>query len=351
MKNAKKKMQYFVVLLFFTTACIFSGCKKEYLKKDGTKSGIKETPHPKPKEGPGTNSPATPSSNAGNLQIFPIDNPWNQDISQSQVDPYSSRIMSRLGEYFVRPDFGSGLYKGKPMGIPYTVVSGTQQKCSIKFRPNRHEEVYESESDPGPYPIPLNAAIEGNGDMDSDGHVIVVDKDNRKLYELANASMRNGQWEAAGVAIFDLTSNKMRPEGWTSAEAAGLPIFPGLVKYEEIAKGAINHPIRFTLRGSHIQRNTYIYPARHTVKPARGEKGASLPFGARIRLKKNFDISGFSPTNQIILNAMKKYGLILADIGMNFAITGSPDPRWDDEDLNKLRRVPASEFEVVKFNN
>ncbi|MGB4776596.1 MAG: hypothetical protein WBP45_15570, partial [Daejeonella sp.] len=165
-----------------------------------------------------------------------------------------------------------------------------------------------------------------------------------------NASINNGQWEASCGAIFDLTSNTLRPDGWTSADAAGLPIFPGLVKYEEIVNGAINHPIRFTLNHSLIKKDAYIYPATHKTPVSTGGQ-YTLPFGARIRLKSNYDISGFSKTNQIILTAMKKYGLILVDGGSNLYISGAPDERWDNEDLQQLGNVKGVNFEVVKFNN
>jgi hypothetical protein len=220
------------------------------------------------------------------------------------------------------------------------VVCGNQAKVPVTFVD------YGDESDPGPYPIQLTAPIEGNGSGDS--HVIAVDIEKGVLYELFNAHVSGSKWNASSGAIFDLKSNTMRKEGWTSADAAGLPIFPGLVRYDEIMKGEIDHPIRFTLSSS-LVKPAYIYPARHKVSSSGGQY--SLPFGARIRLKANFNISGYSATNQIILRAMKKYGLILADIGSNLYISGAPDSRWKNDDLRKLGQLHGSDFEVVKFNN
>jgi len=285
-------------------------------------------------------------SDAEGLQIFPSDNPWNLDISKAEVDPYSDQIIASFATNFVKADFGSGLWNGAPIGIPYVAVCGDQPKVPVVFRANGYDGNYGNESDPGPYPIPLNAPIEGDGE--GDAHVIAVDIENKKLYELYNANVNGEKWEASSGAVFDLTSNALRPDGWTSADAAGLPIFPGLVRYDEIVKGEIDHPIRFTLQSSKI-KPAYIHPARHKVNSTGGTY--SLPFGARIRLKADFDISGFSPTNQVILRAMKKYGLILADIGSNLYISGAPDERWDNDDLQELKNVKGSDFEVVKFND
>jgi hypothetical protein len=277
---------------------------------------------------------------AENIQVFPADNPWNQDISGAPVDPFNTQIIAAIGTYGIKADFGSGLWQGAPIGIPYVVVCGNQPRIAINFTD------YGDESDPGPYPIPLNAPVEGNGNGDS--HVIAVDIENKKLYELFYARVNGNQWDAASGAVFDFNSNALRPETWTSADAAGLPIFPGLVRYEEILKGEIDHPIRFTLTSNNV-KPAYIYPARHKVNSTGGQY--SLPFGARIRLKASFSISGFSATNQVILRAMKKYGLILADIGSNLYITGAPDERWSNSDLQNLGQVKGSDFEVVKFNN
>jgi hypothetical protein len=285
-------------------------------------------------------------ANAENIAIFPADNAWNQDISSSAVDPNSSQIIANFSSAKLKADFGSGLWDNAPIGIPYTVICGSQPKVKVTFRANSTDGDYGNESDPGPYPIPSNAPIEGNGQGDS--HVIVVDKDNKILYELYNASLNNGQWEASSGAIFDLSSDKLRPDGWTSADAAGLPIFPGLVRYEEVLKGTIDHAIRFTLQSPNVKSNAYISPARHGVSTSGGQY--ALPFGAKLRLKANFDISGYSANLKIILTAMKKYGLILADIGSNMYISGAPDERWDNDDLQKLGGIAASNFEVIKLN-
>lgn len=288
--------------------------------------------------GGGTACSATKAS-AENIQLFPADNPWNKDISASPIDPYNTQIIAAISSPPIKADFGSGLWQGAPIGIPYIVVCGNQPKINIHFTD------YGDESDPGPYPMPLNAPIEGNGNGDS--HVIAVDVENKKLYELFYARVNGDHWDASSGAVFNLNSNQMRPEGWTSADAAGLPIFTGLVRYEEILKGEIDHPIRFTLTSNNV-KPAYIYPARHKVNSSGGQY--SLPFGARIRLKANFDISGYSTTNQVILRAMKKYGLILADIGSNLYISGAPDERWNNDDLRRLGQIHGSDFEVVKFN-
>jgi hypothetical protein len=188
--------------------------------------------------------------------------------------------------------------------------------------------------------------MEGNGEGDS--HVIAVDKENGVLYELFNAHVRNNQWEASSGAIFNLGTNQLRTEGWTSADAAGLPIFPGLVRYDEVEKGVIDHAIRFTL-SSNLVKPAYIYPARHKVNSTGGQYG--LPFGAKLRLKAGFDISSYPSKAQAILKAMKQYGIILADIGSNLFISGAPDERWNNDELHTLKNLKGSDFEVVKFNN
>lgn len=285
-------------------------------------------------------------ASAENIDIFPANNSWRQDVSNSEVDPYSTQIIATISTASIKADFGSGLWEGAPIGIPYTVVCGKQTKYAIDFRANDYDGDYGDESDAGPYPIPLNTPIEGNGEGDS--HVIAVDVENKVLYELYNASVSSGGWQASSGAVFDLTSNSLRSNGFTSADAAGLPIFPGLVRYEEILKGEIDHPVRFTLNSSKV-KPAYIAPATHKVNSSGGQY--SLPFGAKIRLKAGFNISSYSATNQIILKAMKKYGLILADIGSNLYITGAPDDRWNNDDLRLLGNLKGADFEVIKFNN
>lgn len=321
------------LFLIILPAFVIAGCKKpaDPIENGGHGNGNGDD---------NGNTVCSPTKTAAeNIQVFPADNAWNKDISGSPVDPYNSQIIAGISTNVIKADFGSGLWEGAPIGIPYIAVCGNQPKIAINFTD------YGDESDPGPYPIPLTAPIEGNGN--GDAHVIAVDVQNRVLYELFNAHVNGNHWDASSGAIFNLNSNTLRPENWTSADAAGLPIFPGLVRYDEIVKGEIDHPIRFTLNSSKV-KPAYIHPARHKVNSTGGQY--SLPFGARIRLRANFDISGFSATNQVILRAMKKYGLILADIGSNLYISGAPDERWNNDDLRKLGTIKGSDFEVVKFN-
>lgn len=326
--------RFLVFLLAFTLYLFLLSCKKSRADTGSLPgTGIDTNPV-------NTGACETTKTSAENIIIFPSNNPWRQDISTSSADPYSSQIIAPFSTNAIKADFGSGLWKGAPIGIPYVVVCGNQAKMPI------HYTDYGDESDAGPFPIPLNAPVEGNGEGDS--HVIAIDAENKKLYELFNAHVNGNRWDASSGAVFDLSSNALRPEGWTSADAAGLPVFPGLVRYEEIIKGEIDHPIRFTLSSS-LVKPAYIFPARHKVNSTGGQY--SLPFGARIRLKSSVNISGYSATNQVILRAMKKYGLILADIGSNLYISGASDERWNNDDLHKLGQLHGSDFEVVKFNN
>jgi len=281
-----------------------------------------------------------------NLSIFPANNSWNQDVSAAPVDPYSNQIIAAISASHLKADFGGGLYDGVSIGIPFNIVCGNQPKIKVTFRANSYDGNYGSESDAGPYPIPDNAHIEAEG-KGGDSHVIVVDRDNDMLYELYNASFADGKWGASSGAIFDLKSNTLRKAGWTSADAAGLPIFPGLVRYDEVLKGTIDHAIRFTLQSANVKPG-YIAPARHSVNSHGGIY--SLPFGAKIRLKAGFNITSYPAHLQVILKAMKKYGLILADIGSNMYFSGAPDSRWNNDELQKFSGVKASDFEVVKFN-
>lgn len=280
------------------------------------------------------------------ITIFPSDNPINRNISQDPVDSRSDAIISLIGTPGLKPDFGSGLWEGAPIGIPFILVCDSQSKIPVTFRGNDYDANHGDESDPGPYPIPLTAPVEGNGAGDS--HVLAVDIDAKILYELYNASTGNNVWEASGGATWDLKINDTRPPGWTSADAAGLPILPLLIRYEEAAGGTIDHAIRFTLSKSKVMRG-YTSPASHLVSGTNNDQSAPTPMGIRLRLKSGFDISGFSAINQVILNAMKNYGLILADIGSDLYITGAPDDRWDNDDLNQLKSVKATDFEVVQI--
>jgi len=268
----------------------------------------------------------------GTCSVFPSDNPWNQDVSALPVDSNSAGYLSGIaglgGNQALHPDFGGG----GAYGIPYITVPGTQPLVPITFN------AYGDESDPGPYPIPLAAPVEGG----SDAHVLAVDRDHCKLYELFAASAGATSWTAASGAVFDLTSNALRPEGWTSADAAGLPIFPGLVRYDEVASGHIDHALRFTV--SRTQR-AYLHPATHWASSSTDPN--LPPMGLRFRLKANFDLSAYTGHARVVLTALKKYGMIVADNGSNWFITGAADTRWHDVDLGQLKRVPGSAFEVV----
>ncbi|HEY1462775.1 MAG TPA: hypothetical protein VGF44_05100 [Terriglobales bacterium] len=273
---------------------------------------------------------------------FSSDSPWNQDISQSVVDSNSTQIINFIGSTTgLHADFGSGLYQGSSIGIPYTVVDGTQGTVGITFNESADE------SDPGPMPIPASAPIEGYPNPGTgDRHVLVLDNNNCFLYELYGSSANsNGTWTAGSGAVWDLLGNEQRPWTWTSADAAGLPIFPGLVRYDEVAAGKISHAIRFTLNDS---RAAIVPQASHWA--ANSTNSFAAPMGMRLRLKANYDISSFSTNMQVILTAMKKYGLIMADNGSSMYISGAPDDRWDNDDLHNLSQVPASAFEVVQMN-
>jgi hypothetical protein len=267
----------------------------------------------------------------GDCPVFPADNPWNTDISDYPVDPLSDAYIASIsadGDEYLHADFG----EDPTYGIPYIVVDGDQPLAEITFTD------YGDESDPGPYPIPQDAPVEAGGDQ----HVIAVDGENCVLYELYGADWNGDGWDAASGAIFDLLSNELRPEGWTSADAAGLPIFPGLVRYDEVEAGAINHALRFTV--SETQR-AYIHPATHYASDNTDPE--LPPMGLRLRLRSDFDVSDYEGMSRIILEALQTYGMIVADNGTSWFISGATDPRWDDDDLNQLKTVPGHAFEVV----
>lgn len=278
---------------------------------------------------------------------FPADNAWNTDISARPVDPNSDALIASIGlDRGLHPDFGAGLYQGQPIGIPYVVVPGTQPRVAVQFTD------YGDESDPGPYPIPPYAPIEGGPSSSGDRHVIVIDRDAGRLYEMGNSyPQADGSWRASGGAVFHLDSNAVRPTaqpGWTSADAAGLPIFPGLVRYDEAAlgPGGIRHALRFTVSRT---RRAYVPPATHW---ASSNTSADLPpMGMRVRLKASYVIpAGFSAETRAILTALKTYGMMVADNGSNWYLSGAPDERWDNDRLvSELRQVAGRHFEVVRM--
>jgi hypothetical protein len=272
---------------------------------------------------------------------FPSSSLWNTNISNAPVDPNSASIINFIGSTIgIHPDFGSGEYDNSYIGIPYMVVNSTQALIPIDYT------AYGSESDPGPMPIPLTANIEGYPNPGSgDRHVLVLDQSNCFLYELYSSYPQTASWQAGSGAVWDLLANEQRPYTWTSADAAGLPIFPGLVRYDEVAAGAINHAIRFTLPNSSAG---FTPPASHWA--ATSSATYAPPMGTRLRLNASFDVSGYSAANQVILNAMKQYGLILADNGSAMYISGAPDSRWNNSDLHLLNGATAADFEVIQIS-
>jgi len=276
------------------------------------------------------------TASLGGFVPFSTSSLWNTDISSAPVDSNSSTIIGNwVGSVNVHPDWGTD----PTYGIPYVVVDGNQPLVNVNLG------AYGNESDPGPMPVPANAPVEGGSSSTGDRHVLVLDNGNCFLYELYNASPNsNGSWSADSTAVWDLLGDEQRPYTWTSADAAGLPIFPGLVRYDEVAAGKIQHAFRFTLPKTSA---AFTPPASHSAATT-GDSTAP-PMGMRLRLKSGYDISGFSTQMQVILTAMKKYGLILADNGSSLYVTGVSDSRWGS-DLESLKTVPASAFEVVEMN-
>jgi hypothetical protein len=279
-----------------------------------------------------------PVAGAPKCPVFPKNNPWNQRVDKLPVVKNSAAIVSSIGvDGGLHADFGSGNYGGAPIGIPFTTVSKSQRKVHVSFD-------YADESDRGPYPIPKNAPIEGGSNSDGDRHVIVVDRDACKLYELYDAHPQNGgaSWHAGSGAIWSLRSNKLRPATWTSADAAGLPILPGLARWEDVQHGSIDHALRFTASET---RKAFIYPARHY---ASDKTDPDLPaMGQRLRLKASFNVNAFPKQARAVLIALKRYGMILADNGSPWYITGAPNRHWNNDDLHTLGKVKGGEFEVV----
>lgn len=273
---------------------------------------------------------------APNCQILPANNPWNQRVDRLPVAANSARILARIGlSDPVHPDFGT-VYNGAPNGIPYTIVSNQTRRVPVRF-------TYASESDGHLYPIPRGVSIEGGPHSTGDRHVILLNRDTCTDYELYAAYPHKGsRWTAGSGAIFHMNSNHLRPAGWTSADAAGLPILPGLAQYSQVAAGAIDHALRFTApcTGPH-----YVYPARHIASTCSGP--FAPPMGLRVRLKAGVNISGLPYQARIVAVALKRYGLILADNGSPWYISGAPNPRWNDSALHELDRLTGRDFQVV----
>jgi hypothetical protein len=340
-------MRHWPKKMVLTASLVVMGLSVIASSSDATQTLVPSAPAPTPVTRPRTVSSNArqpdlgPGASLHGKQLFPPDNPWNQDISNAPVDPNSARIIAAIGsDAQLHPDFGT-VYHGAPNGIPYIVVAGSQPMVPINLTS------FASESDRGPYPVPRNAPIEGGANSNGDRHVLVVDRDNWKLYEMFSAFPNSdGSWRAASGAIFDLKSNALRPEGWTSSDAAGLPIFPGLVRYDEVFdQREIKHALRFTVKKS---RRAYVYPARHY---ASSDTDPSLPpMGMRVRLKASFDMSQFSAANRVILRALQKYGMFVADNGPSWFLSGAPDMRWSDDDLSILKIVKGHDFEVVRMD-
>ena len=285
-----------------------------------------------------SNVGARPVPGAPRCPIFPSNNPWNRRVDRLPVHPRSDAIVASIGlDEGLHPDFGSGKWEGAPIGIPFTTVPRSLKKVPVRFG-------YASESDPGPYPIPSDAPIEGGRSSTGDRHVIVVDRGLCRLYELFDAHLKDGgkRWVAGSGATWDLKSNHLRPKGWTSADAAGLPILAGLARYSEVRDGDIDHALRFTVSRT---RRAFVYPARHFASSFTSRKLPAM--GQRLRLKKGYDISGFPRQARIVLRALKRYGMFVADNGSDWYISGAPSPGWNNDALHELGRVVGRRFEVV----
>lgn len=295
---------------------------------------------PSEKQAPSRPASAVPvlKTHLGSVEIFTANNDWNRDISDLPVHRMSSTWLRAIGNSdHLHPDFGT-VWRGSPIGIPFVVVDSDQPKVSVNFE-------YDDESDPGPYPIPKGVPIEGGPDApyESDRHIIMIDPKKKLLYEIFQAIPDPVfGWRAGSGAIFDLSSDKLRPDGWTSSDAAGLPVFPGLVRYDEVAEGEIQHALRFTVERT---QRAYIHPARHFA--SRHTDPTLPPMGLRVRLRADYDLSEFPRSAQVVLTALKKYGMLLADNGSNWFVSGAPDPRWKDSDLATLKRVKGRDFECV----
>ena len=287
-----------------------------------------------PPPNPPPTAPAPGEPQLEGCPLFPADNEWNRRVDGAPVDPRSDQYMAGMSAEgrFLHPDFGgNGEY-----GIPWVAVPGSQPKVPMIFD-------YAEDSDPGPYPIPPDAPIEGGSEPWGDRHVLVLDRDNCRLYETFDTWPHGAGWRAGSGAIFDLRSNALRPRYLTSADAAGLPILPGLIRLDEVAAGQIKHALRFTVRRT---QRAFVHPATHFASP---HTDPSLPpMGLRVRLKQDFDISSFGQTARVILTAMKEYGMFMADNGADWFVTGEANTGWIEEEVGELTRVPASAFEVIQ---
>jgi hypothetical protein len=290
-----------------------------------------------------THSPsvAPPNPTIAGCPVFPPDNIWNARVDRLPLDPKSQAYVRSIGsDKAMQADFASGTYGGGPIGIPFVTVPGNQEHVRIVFD-------YRNESDERNYPIPPDAPIEGGPNSKGDRHILIVDRDNCILWEIFQAHPQpDGSWKASSGAIFDLARNCLRPDGWTSADAAGLPVLPGLVRYEEVASGQIRHALRFSAPRT---RNSAVWPARHFA--SRLSDPDLPPMGQRFRLKGGFSLSGFSPEAHVILRALQEYGMMLADNGGPWFVSGAPDEHWQDRVLDELKRVKGSDFEAVDVSD
>jgi len=329
--NIFSNLSGFIFCLLFLSACQPNQTETIPPTMVTEGSGVTVTVGPTSSAPESTTSPLPTGPMLASCPIFQADNIWNTGVDSLPTHPMSDAWIDSIGrgESF-HMDFGSGEWDGGPIGIPYNVVAGsTVQKEAFEF-------YYPDESDAGPYPLPPDPLIE----YGSDHHILVMDTDTCTLYEIYDASFDNGKWSAGAGAVWDLNSNALRPETWTSADAAGLPILPGLIRYDEILAGEIDHALRFTVE----ETAGYIWPARHLTSDAQDE---IPPMGARFRLQADYDISAFQPELQVILQAMKTYGIMLADNGSNWYVSGAPDERWDNDMLHLLDVLTGDDFQAV----
>lgn len=286
--------------------------------------------------GPSGGGSAASTPSLGPCPLFPADNVWHADVRALGTHPRSDDWRATIGATRgLKADFGSGTWDGGPIGIPFTRVGAGQPKVPVLFG-------YADESDPGPYPIPADAPVEHG----SDHHVIVVDDSTCRLYETYDSTRQtSGSWTAGSGATWDLRSNALRPAGWTSADAAGLPILPGLVRYEEVAAGRIDHAVRFT---APVTQRAYVWPARHQAGSTSSQ--AAPPMGAWFRLRSDFDVSGLAPQARVVADALKVHGMVLADNGSAWFLSGAPDQRWDNDDLRTLGSIRGSDLVAVDMS-